>query len=104
MSSEAEVTIATISFLSALVGLAAAVVGRKKVVEVRYVVDTTSNGEQPSRPAPPWYDNTWWLVLWTVLFWPVGIYGVLRSNRVTSGWKVGVAILVLIMLGAASKH
>lgn len=105
MQTEAEVTIALISFGSAIIGLAAAIAGRKKVIEIRHVVDDSrSTTPMTSNRSEPWYDKTLWLIFWTIAFWPIGIYGILRSSKVTLGWKAGVAVFVLIMIGAALKH
>jgi|WetSurMetagenome_2_1015567.scaffolds.fasta_scaffold118653_2 hypothetical protein len=104
-----ELLIALISLGSALIGLTAALIGRKKVVEIRYV-----NTEQPPlKQKEPittlpeklrWYDKTFWLVFWTIIFWPLGLYGVLKSRAVSKNWKIFVVVcFVILMIASQNK-
>ncbi|MEY3219274.1 MAG: hypothetical protein RIT27_631 [Pseudomonadota bacterium] len=103
-----ELLIALLSLGSALIGLFAALIGRKKVVEIRYVnVEKTPLSNPPEPPVLPtklrWYDKTGWLVFWTILFYPIGIYGILKSRAVSKNWKI-IVIVCLIALIFASQH
>ena len=100
-----ELLIALISLGSALIGLAAALIGRKKVVEIRYVNEektTIQPKEQPKKLR--WYDKTFWLVFWTIIFWPLGLYGILKSRAVSRKWKIFVVIcFVILMIASQNK-
>lgn len=103
-----ELLIALISLGSALIGLAAALIGRKKVVEIRYV-----NTEQPALKQKEsinlpqkklrWYDKTFWLVFWTIIFWPLGLYGILKSRAVSKAWKIIVVVFFIILMVASQS-
>lgn len=98
-----ELLIALISLGSALIGLAAALIGRKKVVEIRYVNPEQQTIQQKEQTNPPpkklrWYDKTFWLVLWTIIFWPIGLYGILRSRAVSKKWKIFVVVCFVILM------
>lgn len=104
-----ELLIALISLGSALIGLIAALIGRKKVVEIRYVNESTSlKTKEQSVELPPeklrWYDKTLWLVLWTVIFWPIGLYGILKSRAVSKNWKIFVVICFVLLMIASQNN
>ena len=40
-----------------------------------------------------WYDKPGWLVLWCVLFYPIGFYGLVRSRTVKQVWKIAIFLL-----------
>jgi hypothetical protein len=44
-----------------------------------------------------WYDKTWLIVLLCLLFWPVGIYGLWKSDVHSQGMKIGLTVLVVVM-------
>lgn len=104
-----ELLIALISLGSALIGLAAALIGRKKVVEIRYVNESTTSlksKEQLDHKIEKlrWYDKTFWLVFWTIIFWPLGLYGILKSRAVSRKWKIFVVIcFVILMIASQNK-
>ncbi len=109
---ETEMTFTVLSLLSAFIGLLAAIIGRKKVVEIRHVAVADSSTRHRSRHDESdryddrkWYDKTLWLVLWLILFWPVGIYGLFKSRAVGTGWKFGIASMwvVLIIVATAGQ-
>ncbi len=46
-----------------------------------------------------WYDNPIWVYIWVVLFFPVGLYGLYKSNTISKGIKYtfyGVCSVLLI--------
>lgn len=101
-----ELLIALISLGSALIGLAAALIGRKKVVEIRYVHEKQQPliSTQPLTTLPNklrWYDKTLWLVFWTIVFWPIGLYGILKSRAVSKKWKIFVVVCFIILMMAS---
>jgi len=103
-----ELLIALLSLGSALIGLLAALIGRKKIVEIRYVnVEKTPISQKPETPILTnklrWYDKTFWLVFWMIAFYPIGIYGILRSRAVSKSGKIFV-IVCLVVLMIASQH
>ncbi len=97
---EPKVLIAILSVLSAIIGLLAAIVGRKKVIEIRHV---TENSGSSYNTHEKWFDKTGWLIFWTIIFWPVGIYGIIRSRRVATGWKIVIIIFFLMVIGASQS-
>lgn len=53
----------------------------------------------PSTTADQWYNKTWLVILLCILFFPVGLYALWKSNRFTMGWKIGIsAIIALIVI------
>jgi len=100
-----ELLIALISLGSALIGLAAALIGRKKVVEIRYVNEEKTAIQPKELPKKMrWYDKTFWLVFWTIIFWPLGLYGVLKSRAVSKNWKIFVVVcFVILMIASQNK-
>jgi hypothetical protein len=103
-----ELLIALISLGSALIGLAAALIGRKKVVEIRYVNEEqqTLKQKEPIKTLPEklrWYDKTFWLVFWTIIFWPLGLYGILKSRAVSKNWKIFVVVCFVILMMASQN-
>lgn len=57
-----------------------------------------------------WYDRVWVVILWLVLFYPVGIYALWRNSTipVSTLWKAGVtaimAFLTYMIVTTDSKH
>ena len=102
-----ELLIALISLGSALIGLMAALIGRKKVVEIRYVNEEKTTIQPKELPKKlRWYDKTFWLVFWTatIVFWPIGLYGILRSRAVSKKWKIFVVVcFVILMIASQNK-
>ena len=100
-----QILIAIISLVSALVGLAAALAGRRQVVELRPSVASAAPVTRAVAAAPPpasssWYDKPGWLIFWLLAFWPVAVYGLVRNRRVSPGLKrnlaIGFGVLMLI--------
>lgn len=103
-----ELLIALISLGSALIGLAAALIGRKKVVEIRYVNESTTSlksKEQLDHKIEKlrWYDKTFWLVFWLIIFYPIALYGFFRSSAISKNWKI-VLVVCFILLMIASQN
>lgn len=112
-----QIIIAIISLISALVGLAAALAGRRQIIEVRPAVagipgaapemPEASHAGQPRAPTASvavgaWHDKPIWLVFWLLFFWPVGVYGLLRSRLLSArlkrnlAWGFGLLMLLLL--------
>ena len=53
--------------------------------------------------ATPWYDRTWLVVLLLIVFFPVGLFALWKSNIIGKGWKIAVSLffvaLVLVNYG-----
>jgi len=51
-----------------------------------------------------WYNKTWVVVLWCILFFPVGLYALWKNAIISKGWKIGVtAAIVLVIIGSAGN-
>jgi len=50
--------------------------------------------ESYTRTKKNWYDKTWLVGLLCWLFFPVGLYGLWKSERIKIGWKIGVTLLI----------
>ena len=59
---------------------------------------------QPTKT--PWYDRGGLLVLWLFLFWPVAVYGFIRSTKIPKAAKYATLGVFLIggMMNAAQPH
>lgn len=42
----------------------------------------------------PWYDKKWLVAILLIVFFPVGLYALWKSNNIKQGWKVALSILV----------
>lgn len=42
----------------------------------------------------PWYEKTIWIVVWCIIVWPVGLYGMWRSSRALV-WKIVVTVAIV---------
>jgi len=40
----------------------------------------------------PWYEKNSWIMIWLLVFFPVGIYGMWKSSR-SLMWKIIVTVL-----------
>jgi hypothetical protein len=105
-----DTVITLLSLLSAFIGLLAAIIGRKKVIEIRHVSAADIGSRHRSRSDEAtgsrerkWYDKTFWLIFWLILFWPVGIYGLFKSRTVATGWKFGIAALWILFVVAVTS-
>lgn len=59
---------------------------------------------QDSCGSSPWYDNLFLVVFLLVVFWPAGLYGLIKSSRLSS-WKkvvfpVGIVMLAGVLFAA----
>src|SRR5690554_3121240 len=45
-----------------------------------------------------WYDKTWLVILLCIIFFPVGIYGLWKSQSISKGWKIGMTILIALIV------
>lgn len=54
-----------------------------------------------------WYDKTWLVIVLCILFFPVGLYALWKSTKITKGWKIGgtviIGVLVIAALGDKDK-
>lgn len=102
-----ELTVAILSVISAIIGLLAAIIGRKKIVEIKYNPSPIYRSPQRNNnfTKERWYNRTFWLVFWMFLFWPVGIYGVFKSQFISKNWKISIIIIyaTLIFIVAAQN-
>lgn len=48
-----------------------------------------------------WYDKTWLVILLCVIFFPVGLYALWKSNRISKGWKIGGTVIIGLLVVAA---
>ena len=64
----------------AIIGLIAAIIGRKKIIEYRHTYNSSSQYNH-------WYDNHFWIFISLILFFPLGFYALYQSNTVAKGWK-----------------
>jgi len=88
-----ELFIAVISLISSIAGLIAAIAGKKHVIEVtRYPAQQDETLLPDNTISPPgsravWYNKTGWLVFSFLCFWPIGLYGLYKSQAVSAVWK-----------------
>jgi hypothetical protein len=45
-----------------------------------------------------WYDNKLVVTLLCIVFFPVGLYALWKSNTISKGWKVGVTIVIVLFV------
>jgi len=45
-----------------------------------------------------WYDNKWAVHVLLVLFFPVGIYALWKSNTIAKWWKIGGTVLIALIV------
>jgi hypothetical protein len=52
-----------------------------------------------------WYDNKLVVTLLCIVFFPVGLYALWKSNTISKGWKVGVTIVIalFVVIGVSNK-
>lgn len=48
--------------------------------------------KQPSDYPDTWYNQTGWVIFWIVIFFPIGFYGLWKSDRLSTGWKFALVI------------
>jgi len=80
---------AILGFLSALVGLLAAYIGRKKQIEYVVKVDNR-NRPRPSATTSlkkKWYDYKLIVAISMLLFFPVGFYALYQNRTISKFWK-----------------
>lgn len=46
----------------------------------------------------PWYDKKIWVIVWCILFFPVGLYGLWKSSTIGIIWKVLVSIVLAVAI------
>lgn len=108
-----EVTTALISLLAAVIGLVTALVSAKQVAasQNQNKQDAAADGAEAAVSNKPqdsenqslesganvagsssldkrWYDKTGWLVLWFIIFYPVGFYGLAKSRNVRKAGRL----------------
>lgn len=68
------------------------------------VYGATPQGMPPQPETQPWYGKTWVIVLFLLLFWPVGIVLMwLKSCKWAKGAKIGVTVaLAVLLIGSIS--
>ncbi|MFZ4439690.1 MAG: SHOCT domain-containing protein [Syntrophales bacterium] len=47
---------------------------------------------------PKWYDKKRLVLLLCIIVWPVGLFGLWKSNVFPKGWKAGVTLMVLLAI------
>lgn len=54
--------------------------------------------------ASKWYNKQWLVFLLCLLFFPVGLYGLWKSQVISKGWKTGVTVIIgaLIVAGISN--
>jgi hypothetical protein len=64
---------------------------------------TTNKMEQHKEKK--WYDNKLVVTLLCIVFFPVGLYALWKSNTISKGWKVGVTIVIalFVVIGVSNK-
>jgi len=60
--------------------------------------DANESGAAPQKTKPKWYDKKGMVAVLCVIFWPVGLYGLWKSNVFSKKWKVGGTLIVLMGL------
>ncbi len=48
----------------------------------------------------PWFDKKGWVVFWFIFFFPVGLYGLIKSTTISPIWKMIIIILIAIIIFA----
>lgn len=56
------------------------------------------SGAAPQKTKPKWYDKKGMVAVLCVILWPVGLYGLWKSNVFSKKWKVGGTLIVLMGL------
>ena len=95
---------AVFGLLSALVGLLAAYVSRKK--EIKYVVEVNNSGRTRKNTPPTfkkkWYDYYLIIAFFLIIFFPIGFYALYQSRTVSPFWKwfwfLSFAFLVALVI------
>ena len=109
MSENPEVLVAVLGFITAVVGLLAALVSRKKVVEVRHhhehigVKGGSGHSTAPSLARRGWFYKNHWLLL-SLIFFPVTIYGLLRRVGLSRTWTFALMFVALMLIGALNDQ
>jgi hypothetical protein len=52
-----------------------------------------------------WYDNKLVVTLLCIVFFPVGLYALWKSNTISQGWKIGVTIVIalFVVIGVSNE-
>jgi len=45
-----------------------------------------------------WYEKNWLVILWCVLFFPVGLYALWKNSSISKGWKIAVTCFFAIII------
>ena len=98
---------AILGFLSAIIGLFAAYVGRNKKIEYIHTVNRPYQKETRLRTPSfkkRWYD--YWIVIAAtmILFFPLGFYALYQSRTVSKFWKCFWFLLFAFFLAAAMDN
>lgn len=48
-----------------------------------------------------WYDKTWLVIILCIIFFPVGLFGLWKSSKISKVWKIIVTILIGILFLAS---
>ena len=84
-----ELFVAVISLISSIAGLIAAIAGKKQVTRCpeQYSALPPEDTISPPGSRAVWYNKTGWLVFSFLCFWPIGLYGLYKSQAVSGIWK-----------------
>lgn len=62
--------------------------------------------KKKKKKSKKWYNNRGLIFLALMLFWPLGVYALIKSKKVKTGWKifltllfVGLSVLGVLLLG-----
>lgn len=44
-----------------------------------------------------WYNSSFWMILWALLFWPISAFGLSKTNR-SMTFKAVIGVIVAIMV------
>lgn len=54
--------------------------------------------------ATKWYEKTGLVIIFLITFFPLGLFGLWKSNKISNFWKIGVtALFVLVIVAALSE-
>jgi hypothetical protein len=68
-------------------------------------VATNYHNSQPNftLAGSKWYDKTWLVTILCIIFFPIGLYALWKSNNVKTGWKVAWSIIIgLVVIASIS--
>ena len=58
-----------------------------------------------SLPARQWYDTTWLVIFLCIVFFPVGLYGLWKSGRFSTMWKIaGTSLVAVAIIAVAATN